>query len=324
MIFRESELSNIASVSSFLCIKYLSYFSSIYLLGLVVMRTKAPRADRLDKIRDIAVIVHKNDDYITKNDLTRRIKSIVSPPQLNSWTMSNIREYISALVFLKLAISPKREMIYLTNLGKLLASENNFGSHKLNEMEKEILRNAIFQNDRFQKFLALFSNGKVPKNRTEFVTIGGKIKLKHNELKTELDRREVEDIFKSWALSTEIIEWNSTTNRFYPVMRRDIPSKQIFEFIMKIYNEVEDKSIGRAEIYKIKDIVCEKFRIPCRQFYDDLITISKRYPDKIRLEVAPMTMMPIQKYKIDAAEHFGIITSKGVYYYMKIHNFGDA
>lgn len=286
------------------------------------MRTKAPRADRLDKIRDIATILRGNNDHMAKKDLVQQIKGKVTPPQLNFWTVSNIREYMAALVFLKLAFSPRRTMIYLTNLGARLATKGNFGVAKLDEMEREILREAIFHNARFRIFLALFTqrNKKVPKNRTEFVTIGKNLKLKHSELRTELDRREVEDIFKSWALSTEIIEWNTTTDEFFPVMQRDIHLDQMFTSMLEAYNQIEDRTIKRAEIYKIKDTICQKYHIPSRQFYDYLMKISKRYSDRIRLEVIPITMMPIRKFKLKAAEHFGIVTSKGICYYIKILN----
>lgn len=244
------------------------------------MRTKAPRADRLDKIRDIAIIVHRNNDHMAIKDLERQIRNHMTPPQLNSWSMSNIKEYIAALIFLKLGISLGRATIHLTNLGQLLAAKGNFGVQKLNETEREILIDAIFQNERFQSFLTLFTHGKVPENRTEFVKLGERLKLKHSELKTDLDRREVQDIFKSWALSTEIIEWSSTTNEYFPVMPREIPLEQMLESILEAYNIVEDKTIRRAEIYKIKDIVCQKYRIPCRQFYDYLMQISERHSEK--------------------------------------------
>jgi hypothetical protein len=284
------------------------------------MRAKAPRADRLDKIRDIAIILHENNGQMSKKDLLQQIKSRITPPQLNSWTVSNIREYIAALVFLKLAFSPIRTMIYLTNLGAHLATKGNFGVANLNENEREILREAIFQNARFRIFLALFTGFKVPRNAREFVTIGKSLKLKHSELRTELDRREVEDIFKSWALNIEIIEWNSTTDEYFPVMRREIDLDKIFTSLLEAYNQIEDKTIKRAEIYKIKDIICQEYRIPRRQFYDYLLKINKRYSDRVRLEVIPITMVPIRKFKLKAAEHFGIETSKGIYYYIKILN----
>ena len=286
------------------------------------MRTKAPRADRLDKVRDIAIILHKNNDRMTKNDLVQQIRRNVTPPQLNSWTISNIREYVAALIFLKLAFSPRRTMIYLTNIGALLATKGNFGVPKLNETEREILRGVIFQNARFRIFLALFTYGKIPQDRKEFLTLGRSIRLKYSEFETELDRREVQDIFKRWALNTEIIEWNSTTNEFFPVIQRDIPLEQMFTSLLEVYNEVEDNTIKRAEIYKIKDIICQKYRVPSRQFYDSLIRIGKRYSDRVRLEVIPITMMPIKKFKIEAAERFGIVTSRGIYYYIKMLNLG--
>lgn len=284
------------------------------------MRKKAPRADRLDKIRDFAIILHKNDGMMGKSEFIREIMKSISPPQLNSWTVSNIREYIAALEFLRMAISLKRKSLYLRDLGREIATEGKFGVHKLNETEKTIFRNAIFQNDRFRIFLTLFTKGRVPRDQSEFVLLGNSIKLRYAELQTELDRREVQDIFKSWALSTEIIEWNSGTKEFFPVLRKNIPYEQFFRSIKDVYKQVEHKIIRRAEIYKIKDIVCYKYRIPCQQFYESLIEISTRYPDKVHLEMAPITMMPIQKFKIEMAEKFGIVTDKGIYYYVKITN----
>ena len=286
------------------------------------MRTKAPRADRLDKIRDITIIVLKNNGHLTKIDLVQKIRNNLTPPQLNYWSISNIREYVAALEFLKLAFSLRSKMIYLTASGTLLATKGIFGSPKLDEQEKQIFRQLIFQNQRFQVFLALFTHGKVPKDLMEFLKIGESIRLKLGELETNLDRREVQDIFKSWALSTEIIEWNVTTNEFFPVMKQDIPLNEIFASILNAYDEVENRIIKRAEIYKIKDIVCQKHRIPCSQFYDSLIKASKEYSDRIRLEVVPITMMPLQKFKIEATERFGIVTQKGIYYYVKVLNSG--
>jgi hypothetical protein len=283
------------------------------------MRTKSPRADRLDKIRDIAIIVHKNGGHFSKKDLIREITSKVTPPQLNQWSKSNIREYIGALEFLKLASSEKRT-IYLTTSGKTLATAGSLGL-PLNEQEKEILRQVIFQNQRFQLFLALFMNGKVPKDLSEFIRMGKSISLKRSELKTDLDRREVQDIFKSWALSTEIIEWDVTKNLFFPVGKQDILLDEMFKSIKEVYNKIENKIIKRAEIYKIKDIICQKYRIPRNQFYNSLIEISKNYSE-IRLEVIPITMIPMQKLRIEAIEHFGIVTKKGIYYYIKLLNSG--
>ena len=288
------------------------------------MRTKAPRADRLDKVRDIAIILHRNGGHMAKSDLAQEIKRKVTPPQINFWTMSNVKEYVATLLFLKLAVSPRRTTIYLTKSGTIVASKGDFGVVELNETEKEILSNAIFHNPRFQLFLALFTRGKVPKDKTEFVTLGENIKLKHAGLQTELDRREVQDIFKNWALSTELIEWNSTSSEYFPVMHQNISLEQTLSTLLDVYPKVEDTTIRRAEIYKIKDIVCQKYRIPCRQFYDSLIEISKKYSEKVRLEVIPITMMPIQKFKIEAAKHFGIVTSKGIYYYIKILNSGGV
>jgi hypothetical protein len=286
------------------------------------MRIKAPRADRLDKIRDIAIILHSNGGNMAKRELKRQIEKNVTPPQLNSWTMSNIKEYVAALPFLKLAFSPRLGKIHLTDTGKMLATKGDLGVPKLNDDEREILRNVILQNSRFQIFLTLFTGGRIPRDRTEFVAFGKTIKLRYSDLKTQLDSREVQGIFKNWALNTEIIEWNSTTDEYFPVSEKERPLELMYESLVEAYHKVEDKAIERAEIYKIKDIICQKYSMPSRQFYESLLEINKRYSDKVRLEVVPITMLPIQKFKIESAERFGIVTSKGIYYYLKILNIG--
>lgn len=255
---------------------------------------------------------------MTKKDFIRDAMKRVTPPQLNSWSLSNFREYASALEFLKMAILIRRRTLYLTDLGERVAREGQFGVYKLNEKEKSIFREVIFQNSRFQLFSTLFTKGKVPKDQLEFVLWGDSVRLRYSELQTELDRREVQDIFKSWALSTEIIEWNSSTNEFFPVIRKKIPYEELFETILDVYKHVEDKTIRRAEIYKIKDFVCSKYKIPSRQFYENLLDISNKYAERLHLELAPITMIPIQKFKIEMAEKFGIVTDKGIYYYVKI------
>jgi hypothetical protein len=286
------------------------------------MRIKAPRADRLDKIRDIAIILERNGGNIVKRELKLQIEQNVTPPQLNSWTMSNIKEYVAALLFLRLALSSRLAKIHLADTGKMLAMKGNFGVPKLDEAEREILRKVIFQNARFQVFLTLFTGGRIPRDRKEFVVLGKTLELRYSHLKTQLDSREVQGIFKNWALNTEIIEWNSTTDEYFPVTQKDIPLEQMFESLAEAYRKVEDKNIKRAEIYKIKDVICPKYSIPSRLFYESLLEINKRYSDRVRLEVAPITMLPIQKFKIEFAERFGIVTSKGIYYYLKILNIG--
>lgn len=282
------------------------------------MRTKAPRADRLDKIRDFAIILYRNGGEMSKDDFIKDVMKSIQPPQLGSWSISNLREYIAALIYLKMAILIRRKKLYLTEAGRKIAREDQFGIDRLNDVEKTIFNSILFQNKRFQSFLGLFTHGKIPSNQHEFVTLGDSIKLKYSEFETELDRREVQDIFKSWALSTEIIEWNSTLNRFFSVERKFIPLQDFFTSVQKPYKEVEDRTIRRAEIYKIKDIVCYEYRIPSQQFYESLIELSRKYPEKVHLELASIMMMPIQKFRIEMAKKFGIVTEKGIYYYIKI------
>ena len=100
--------------------------------------------------------------------------------------------------------------------------------------------------------------------------------------------------------------------------RKDIPLDDFLRSVLDVYKEVEDKTVNRAEIYKIKDCICSHYKIPCAQFYEYLIEISNKHPEKFHLELASIMMMPIQKFKIEMAEKFGIVTNKGIYYYLKI------
>lgn len=257
---------------------------------------------------------------MSKAEFAQQIQKSVLPPKLNSWSPSNIKEYVSALLYLKMATSIGRSKLFLTSRGKDLAIEGSFGTPKLNEKEKESFRRLLFGNERFLSFLTLFTGGKAVHDYEDFVASGGPIMLKYGELRTNLDRREVQDIFKSWALSTEIIEWNSSTNEYFPVKRKDIPFDDFLMSVLNVYKEVEDQTVNRAEIYKIKDRICSRYKIPSAQFYENLLEASNKYPERFHLELASIMMMPIQKFKIEMAEKFGIVTSRGIYYYLKIVN----
>lgn len=282
-------------------------------------RKSIPRADNLCKVRDITCVLE--DNIINKTQQVFKALKIrdIKPPKGLMWSLSNLREYTSALVFLKLVIKT-RKGFYLHQNGKELKKIADCKAKTLNKDEKNLFIRILFDNKRFIGFLRLFTNGLLVNNPHDLIKYGKEISLKKESIEQKafdlfgyFDKREFSDrgVLLNWAKAIEIIEIDLEEGTYFPTLSRVIEPDRFYETLFEKYMENRDEKTLRSTIFKVRTSVCKKFKIPNSVFDRYLVKLNAESPHIVSLERAPLASFKSTDY--------GLIKESGeIYYYLRI------
>lgn len=285
----------------------------------MAVRKSIPRADNICKIRDITCICEGENANTTKHIFKLLEVNEIGPPKELRWSLSNLREHLSALFFLKLAIRTRRAFYLLEN-GKKLKKIAAFKAERLSEDEKHFFTKILFENERFVGFLGLFSNGLPVFDVEDFVKCGKEISLREEDIKSKAielfgyyDKREFSErgVFRNWAMSIEIIEKDLEEGTYFPTVSREIEKSLFSRVLFKEYVDTRDKKTLRAAIFKVRSRVCKSLKIPSSLFDKYIKQLNSQIPHIVSLERAPLASFRSPEY--------GLIRDKGgIVYYLRI------
>lgn len=284
------------------------------------VRESVPRADNLITIRDITCVFENGKANSFQFVFEKAKKMKISPPKGVHWSKSNFREYIAALIFLKMIIRIRKGVYYLGEKGKELKKIANFGSKSLSLEERNFFIRLLFDNKRFLNFLKLFTRNIPISTPENFIKVGNEMDLDEKSVAPiaklyfgYFDKREFskKGVFVNWAMSVGILEKDYETGKFFPTYYRRINMQHFLTALYDTYTRLRDKRTLRAEIHKVRNRVCKKLRIPRFEFDEYLINISSKYPHIISLERAPLISFKSPEY--------GLVKDRGeIYYYIVI------
>lgn len=282
-------------------------------------RKSVPRADNLCMIRDITCLLEDEVPRTTIEILEKLRENNIQPAKGLLWSTSNLREYLAALILLKF-VQKIRYGLFLRWEGKQLKIIADFGSEKLTATERLFFTNHLLKNDRFTRFLTLFTNGVVVSSIKEFVDLAEKTSLREVQVKPKAihffgyyDKREFSDrgVLLNWAKSIQIVEKDLDSGEYFPVFHHEINENVFLSMLSEEYNRIRDRKILRAPIFRIRRRVCERLKIPYHKFDERLACLNSEKPYRYVLEKAPSASFPSTEY--------GLMKSKSeIYYYLRI------
>lgn len=255
----------------------------------------------------------------TLQDILEKLREKNVQPAKGRWSKSNLREYLAALTFLKLA-QGIRSSFYLRGEGMQLKAIATFRSERLNKEERNYFTALLFQNERFLAFLTLFTKGVPASNVEAFVSIGHRESLREEHVKAKAyrlfgyyDKREFSDkgVFLNWATSIRIVEKDLKTDEYFPVFPHEIKEDIFLSALSEEYDNAKDRKTLRAPIFEVRSRVCEKLKIPHQQFDATLANLNTEKPHIYILEKAPTASFPSIQYGLGK-------TKSDVYYYLRI------
>ena len=278
-----------------------------------------PRADNLCVIRDVTCLLEDEIPNTAEQILEKLRENAVQPAKGLQWSKSNLREYLAALRFLRLA-QKVRSSFYLRNEGKRVKAIATFRSEQLNDKERRFFTDLLFRNKRFVAFLTFFTNGTPISSVEEFVSVGQRKSLREEHVKPKAyqffgyyDKREFSDrgVFLNWAASIQIAEKDLETGEYFPVFPHEIREGVFLSVLSEEYNNTKDRKTLRALIFRVRSRVCEKLQIPKQEFNVRLARLNNKKPHMYILEKAPSASFPSIAY--------GLMKTKGeIYYYLRI------
>lgn len=128
---------------------------------------KSPRAEQLDKLRDLIVLAKKKNVTLQKElELLAIREGIFTKENGKAWKHSRIFQYIDGLHWLGFNLAQKRSgQIVLTKSANKLAiiGKKNYQTNQLSNQEKRIFYDRIFTNEYIQNnFIKYFSPNQKP------------------------------------------------------------------------------------------------------------------------------------------------------------------
>jgi hypothetical protein len=286
-------------------------------------RRSLPRADNLCTIRDINFICDGERKNTLRELLGEIEKRRFSTGAGHPWTKSNLNEYVSSLVFLKLA-SRVHGGIFLISYGrrlrKITGDHGTFLQKTLNDVERRFFRETLLSNERFLDFLKIFTDGVLISSAEELAMIGKETSLAEENIRDKVikmfgyfDKREFSDkgVFINWSLSVELVGMDYDKKTYFPTYDHDISEYVFLHALYDAYNRLKDERTLRAEVYRVRTEVCKKLKIPDSFFRDKLWTLNAQAPHIVSLERAPLMKFGSTKY--------GLISKNSeTYYYLRL------
>jgi hypothetical protein len=243
----------------------------------------------------------------------------IRPPKGHVWSLSNLREYLSALLFLKLCTKVHRSFYLIAN-GIQLKAIARIQKEELSEKEGQFFTRILFENERFLKFLRLFTDGLNVSNPEQFVSFGKGICLREKHVRPRAeklfgyyDKREFSEkgVFQNWAVSIGILEIDREEGTYFPTYHHEIPQTLFLNSLCATYMKIRDYRTLRAEVYRVRSRVCKELKIPNCVFDKHLERLNNKFPHIISLERAPVVSFGSPKY--------GLTKENGeTYYYLRI------
>jgi len=243
----------------------------------------------------------------------------IRPPKGHIWSLSNLREYLSALLFLNLCVKVRRSFYLIAN-GIQLKEIATIQKEVLSEKEGEFFTRILFENERFLRFLRLFTDGLNVSNPEQFASLGKEICLKEKHVRPcaeklfgYYDKREFSEkgVFQNWAVSIGILEIDREMGTYFPTYYHEVSQTMFLTSLYTTYKEIRDYRTFRAEVYRVRSRVCKELKIPNYVFDRNLERLNYKFPHIISLERAPAVSFGSPEY--------GLTKKNGeTYYYIRI------